>query len=329
LLSVNYHFKTKNTKPASRGRLIEMSSDRILLTGSSGFIGTSLVRRLVQERISIISLVRRRLPDAAGDQRLWDPYSVTPVGDPRSLDGTGAAVHLSGANLAGRRWSSAYKQEILDSRVKSTHAIATLLAGLRPKPAVLVCASATGIYGGRGDELLTEASLPGTGFLPEVCQAWEDATQPATEAGIRVVHLRFGVVLSPAAGALAKMLPVFRAGLGGKLGSGRQWISWVALPDAVRVIEFALQTASLSGPVNLVAPNPVTNLEFTRALGRAVHRPTLLQVPAFALRLGFGEMAKATILESTRVMPACLSASGFKFEYPELAAGLRALLSQP
>ncbi len=263
-----------------------------------------------------------------GSQRLWDPYSVTPVSDPRSLDGTTAAVHLSGANVAGRRWSSAYKREILESRVKPTHAIATLLAGLRPKPAVLVCASAIGIYGGRGDELLTEASLPGTGFLPEVCLAWENATRPATEAGIRVVHLRFGVVLSAAGGALAKMLPVFRAGLGGKLGSGRQWISWVALPDVVRAIDFALQTASLSGPVNVVAPNPVTNLEFTRALGRALHRPTLLQVPAFALRLAFGEMAKATILESARVMPDCLSASGFDFEYPELAAGLHALLPQ-
>ena len=306
-----------------------MSAGRILLTGASGLIGTSLVRTLEQERISIISLVRRPLPDAGGSQRLWDPYSATPVSDPRSLDGTSAAVHLSGANLAGQRWSSAYKREILESRVKPTHAIATLLAGLRPKPAVLVCASAIGIYGGREDELLTEASLPGTGFLPEVCLAWENATKPANEAGIRVVHLRFGVVLSPAGGALAKMLPVFRAGLGGKLGSGRQWISWVALPDVVRAIEFALQTASLSGAVNVVAPNPITNLEFTRALGRAVHRPTLLQVPAFALRLGFGEMAKATILESARVLPACLSASGFDFQYPELEPGLRALLPQP
>jgi uncharacterized protein len=306
-----------------------MSAERILLAGSSGLIGTSLVRRLTQERISIISLLRHPSPDAGGSQRLWDPYSVTPVSDPRALDGTTAAVHLSGANVAGRRWRSAYKREILESRVKPTHAIATLLAGLRPKPSVLVCASAIGIYGGRGDELLTEASLPGTGFLPEVCVAWENATQPATEAGIRVVHLRFGVVLSPDGGALAKMLPVFRAGLGGKLGSGHQWISWVALPDAVRAIEFALQTASVSRAVNVVAPNPVTNLEFTLALGRALHRPTLLQVPTFALRLAFGEMAEATILESTRVMPACLSAWGFHFEYPELEAGLRALLPQP
>jgi hypothetical protein len=258
---------------------------------------------------------------------LWNPYAATPVSDPRSLDGTTAAVHLSGASLAGRRWTSAYKQEILESRVKPTRALATLLAGLRPKPAVLVCASAIGIYGDRGDELLTEASLPGSGFLPQVCLAWEKATQPASDAGIRVVHLRFGVVLSPHGGALAKMLPVFRAGLGSQLGSGRQWISWVALPDAVRAIEFALQTAELSGAVNVVAPNPSTNLEFTRSLGQALHRPTLLRVPAFALRVAFGEMAEATLLESQRVMPARLSASGFGFEYPELETGLRALTS--
>jgi uncharacterized protein len=313
------------------GESTEMSADRILLTGSSGFIGTSLVRSLMGERISIISLHRHPFPDGGGSntssQHLWDPYAATPVGDPRSLDGTRAAVHLSGANVAGRPWTSAYKQEILESRVKPTLALAILLAGLRPKPAVLVCASAIGIYGDRGDELLTEASLPGSGFLPQVCLAWEKATQPATDAGIRVVHLRFGVVLSPHGGALAKMLPVFRAGLGGQLGSGRQWISWVALPDAVRAIEFAIQTASLSGAVNVVAPNPATNLEFTRSLGRALHRPTLLRVPTFALRLAFGEMAEATIFESQRVMPARLSASGFDFEYPELETGLRALTS--
>jgi uncharacterized protein (TIGR01777 family) len=230
--------------------------------------------------------------------------------------------------LAGRRWTSVYKREILESRVKPTHAIATLLAGLQPRPAVLVCASAIGIYGGRGDELLTEASSPGSGFLPEVCLEWERATQPASDAGIRVVHLRFGVVLSPDGGALAQMLPVFRAGLGGRLGTGRQWISWVTLPDVTRAIEFALETASLAGPVNVVAPNPVTNLQFTRALGRAVHRPALLRVPAFALRVALGEMARATILRSQRVLPTRLSASGFDFEYPELEAGLSAILTR-
>ncbi len=307
-----------------------MTADQILLTGSSGLIGTSLVRVLRRKRISTVSLHRRALHGARVLNEevpgLWDPYAATPISPPRQIEGTTAAVHLSGANLAGRRWTESYKQEILESRVKPTRALATLLAGLRPKPAVLVCASAIGIYGSRGDELLTEASSPGNGFLPEVCLAWEGATQPASDAGIRVVHLRFGVVLSPEGGTLAQLLPVFRAGLGGRLGSGRQWISWVALPDVVRAIEFALETASLAGPVNVVAPNPVTNLDLTRSLGRALHRPALLRVPAFALRLAFGQMAEATILASERVLPARLSALGFDFEYPELDAGLRAVL---
>jgi uncharacterized protein len=313
-----------------------MSEDRILLTGSSGLIGTSLVRSLMRKRISMVSLVRHPLPETrpryAGSERvsseLWDPYSATPVSRSQLLDGTTGAVHLSGANLAGQRWTSSYKRQIRESRVKPTHALATVLAGLRPKPAVLVCASAIGIYGGHEEEVLTEGSLPGSGFLPEVCLAWEQATQPAADAGIRVVHLRFGVVLSPNGGALAQMLPVFRTGLGGRLGSGRQWMSWAVLPDVIRAIEFALQTASLSGPVNVVTPNPVTNLEFTRSLGRVLHRPALLHVPGFALRLAFGEMAETTILESERVMPACLQATGFDFEYPELEAGLRAILQK-
>jgi uncharacterized protein (TIGR01777 family) len=257
---------------------------------------------------------------------VWNPYAARPMSHPQALEGTTAAVHLSGVNVARRRWTSAYKREILESRVTPTHALATLLAGLKAKPAVLVCASAIGIYGSRGDEVLTESSLPGSGFLPEICLAWERASQPATEAGIRVVHVRFGVVLSPEGGALGQMLPLFRAVLGGRLGSGRQWVSWVALPDVIGAIEFALQTASLSGPVNVVAPNPVTNLEFTRALGRALHRPTLLPAPGFALRLAFGEMAQATILASERVLPARLSAAGFHFEYPEIEAALRAVL---
>jgi uncharacterized protein (TIGR01777 family) len=309
-----------------------MTTGQILLTGSSGLIGTSLGRSLGRKRISIISLHRPPLQGARalneGIRGVWDPYAATPMSRPGEIAGTTAAVHLSGANLAGRRWTSSYKQEILESRVKPTHALATLLAGLQPKPAVLVCASAIGIYGSRGDELLTEASIPGSGFLPEVCLAWERATQPASDAGIRVVHLRFGMVLSPDGGALAQMLPVFRAGLGGRLGSGRQWTSWIALPDVTRAIEFALETVSLAGPVNIVAPNPVTNLEFTRSLGHALHRPTLFRGPRFALRLAFGEMAEATILGSERVVPARLSALGFQFEYPELEPCLRALLNR-
>jgi uncharacterized protein (TIGR01777 family) len=307
-----------------------MTANRILLTGSSGLIGTSLGRTLRAKRISIISLHRRALHGARvlneGVPGLWDPYAAAPMSRPREIEGITAAVHLSGANLAGRRWNASYKQEIRESRVKPTQVLATLLAGLRPRPEVLVCASAIGIYGSRGDEELTEESSPGSGFLPEVCLAWERASQPASDAGIRVVHLRFGVVLSPEGGALEQMLPVFRAGLGGRLGSGRQWISWVALPDVTRAIEFALETGDLAGPVNVVAPNPVTNLQFTRSLGRVLHRPTLLPVPAFALRLALGEMAEATVLESERVLPARLSALGFNFEYPELEAGLRGVL---
>jgi uncharacterized protein len=314
-----------------RGGNTEMTTVQILLTGSSGFIGTSLVRKLRQERISTISLHRRSLdggkPSDADSQEIWDPYATTPVSDSQRFAGVTAAIHLSGANVAGRRWTSFYKREILESRVKPTHALAVMLSGLRPRPAVLVCASAIGLYGSRGDEVLTEASLPGTGFLPEVCLAWEKAAQPAIDAGIRVVHLRFGVVLSPEGGALAKMLPVFRAGLGGQLGSGRQWLSWITLPDVIRAIEFARKTTSLSGAVNVVTPNPVTNAEFTRLLGRAIHRPTLLPVPAFALRLAFGEMAEASVLASERVMPARLEDAGFQFEFPDLAAGLEAILA--
>jgi hypothetical protein len=191
---------------------------------------------------------------------------------------------------------------------------------------VLVCASAIGIYGSRGAEVLTEDSIPGWGFLPEVCIAWEKAAQPATDAGIRVVHLRFGVVLSPQGGALAKMLPIFRAGLGGKLGTGRQWMSWIVLPDVIRAIEFAIDTESLSGPVNVAAPNAVTNAEFTHTLARVLQRRALLRVPASALRLAFGEMVEATVLESERVTPARLQSAGFRFEYPELEAGLHAVL---
>jgi uncharacterized protein (TIGR01777 family) len=303
-----------------------MSAERVLLTGSSGLIGTSLVRSLMQNRISTITLHRRPSAQRTEASEWWDPYAATPVNRPEGLEGITAAVHLSGANLAGRRWTSAYKGEISRSRVTPTHALAKLLAGLRSKPEVLVCASAIGIYGNRGDEELSEASQPGTGFLPGLCAAWEEAARPAEDAGIRVVHLRLGVVLSPQGGALKQMLPIFRAGLGGRLGNGRQWISWIALPDVIRVIEFVFQRRNISGPVNLVAPNPVTNLEFTRSLARALRRPAALPVPAFALRLAFGEMAEATILQSERVVPARLSAAGFEFEYPKLDAALRAIL---
>jgi uncharacterized protein len=297
-----------------------MNSQQVLVTGSSGMIGTALVRSLGRKRISTISLDRQSLLSLGGFSTAKDSLG--------QLEGTTGAVHLAGANLSGQRWTSSYKREILASRVKPTHALAVTLAGMKPKPSVLVCASAIGIYGGRGDELLSESSEPGAGFLPEVCLAWEEATRPAEEAGIRVVHLRFGVVLSTHGGALAKMLPIFRAGLGGRLGSGRQWMSWVTLSDAISAIEYALDTPGLSGPVNVVTPNPVTNAKFTQALGHALHRPTLFRVPAFALRVVFGEMADATILESERVLPACLTEKGFQFAYPDIQAGLQAVLAE-
>lgn len=300
--------------------------ERILLTGSSGFIGTSLVRSLTHSRISTIALHRGQSAHQTEASELWDPYAATPVSRLEMLEGITAAVHLSGANLAGRRWTQAYKKEIAESRVRPTHALANVLAGLRSKPEVLVSASAIGIYGNRGDEELSEASPLGSGFLPDLCVAWEEATRPAEGAGIRVVHLRFGVVLSPQGGALKQMLPVFQAGLGGRLGSGRQWISWIALPDVIRVIEFVIRARNISGPLNVVAPNPVTNRGFTKSLAGALRRPAALPVPGFALRLAFGEIAEATMLQSERVVPARLSAAGFDFEYPKLDAALRAIL---
>ena len=305
-----------------------MERSRIVLTGASGLIGLSVRRSFEARQIEILQLVRDG--PAIADRRLsWDPYATAPIADPASLaflEGSAAVIHLSGASVAGHRWTARYKQTILESRVQTTHALATLLISLKAKPPVLICASAVGIYGDRGDEVLTEASAPGRGFLAEVCEAWEQAAQPAIRAGIRVVHLRFGVVLSQQGGALAKMLPMFRLGLGGKLGSGKQWMSWVALPDVVRALEFALATESLSGAVNVVAPSPVTNLEFTRALGRALHRPTLLTAPAFALQLVLGEMADGALLASQRAVPERLQAAGFSFQYPTLSGALQSLV---
>jgi len=237
------------------------------------------------------------------------------------LEGLEAAVHLGGVNLSERRWTKAYKREIETSRVESTRVLAAVLAGLKRPPKVLLVASATGFYGDRGDEVLDEGSSAGKGYLPEICAKWEAASEAAAKAGIRVVHLRLGVVLGKN-GAMKKMLPIFRLGLGGRLGSGQQWMSWIRLEDAVRAILFSLKTETLSGPVNLAAPNPVTNAEFTRALGRALHRPAVMPVPALALRLMFGEMANEALLASTRAFPGKLIGAGFRFEYPTVDEAL-------
>jgi len=288
-------------------------------------LGTALHQALAARGAVILQMVRRSL--VTEGQLQWNPAASPAIPDTAPLAGLRAAIHLGGANLAGHRWTTAWKREIRSSRVDSTRALAVALAALPQPPQTLLVASATGIYGDRGDELLDETSAPGKGFLAEVCQEWEAAAEPARQAGIRVVHLRFGVVLDPAAGALAKMLPVFRLGLGGRLGSGRQWMSWISLADAVSAILFALDTPSLAGPVNLAAPQPVTNTEFTRALGRAVHRRAILPAPAFALRLALGQMADEALLASARAVPARLLGAGFEFAHPTIDSALASALA--
>jgi len=270
----------------------------------------------------VLQLVRRK-PAQTGEMR-WDGNRFED--DEKFRKRLAAAVHLSGANLAAHRWTAAYRREIRSSRVVSTRALATALAGLEQPPAVLLVASAVGIYGDRGDEVLTEASASGSGFLAELCGEWEAAAQPAVDAGIRVVHLRFGVVLGAGAGALGKMQGLFRLGLGGRLGSGRQWMSWIAIEDAVAAMRFAMESPEISGAVNVTSPHPVTNAEFTRELGRALHRPAVLPAPAFALRLAVGPMADEALLVSIRAVPERLMAAGFRFAQPTVGETLAAAL---
>ena len=236
---------------------------------------------------------------------------------------------MAGENIGARRWTLTRKAIIRDSRLKGTRLLSETLAQLASPPKVLVCASAMGFYGDRGDEILTEDSPGGTGFLPDLCREWEAASESAAEKGIRVVRLRIGVVLSSQGGALKKMLPPFKMGVGGRLGSGKQYMSWIALDDLVGAIEHALTHDTLAGPVNAATPNPVTNQEFTRTLGRVLGRPTVFPVPSLAVRLLFGEMGNALLLSSARLEPTRLAASGFQFHYPELEAALRHVLGLP
>ena len=267
----------------------------------------------------------------------WNPAASTPIANSEALEGCAAAIHLAGANVAAHRWTPAYKREMTESRVQSTRALAAAMAGLRHPPQTLLVASAIGIYGNRPNEFLDESSAPGSGFLADLCRQWEAAAQPAVDAGIRVVHLRFGVVLAPHASsgskrgsnsdALARMLPIFRLGLGGPLGSGLQWMSWISLTDALSAMLFILDNPSLAGPVNLTAPNPVTNADFTRVLARQLHRPAALTVPPVALRVALGEMADDALLSSARAYPARLITAGFKFAHSTLEHALASTLS--
>lgn len=272
-----------------------------------------------------IRRVVRSEADRGPDDILWDPARGALPSD--SLEGVEGVVHLAGEPV-GERWSGDKKRRIRESRVKGTSLLARTLASMKRPPGVLVSASAIGIYGDRGAEELAESSRLGTDFLAGVSREWEAAADPARQAGIRVVHPRFGVVLSPEGGALGKLLPPFKLGLGGKIGSGQQWVSWIGLHDAVRAIRFLLDTPDVSGPVNVVAPVPVTNGALTEAVGHAIGRPTIATVPEFAIRLAMGEMADATLLASQHVVPRRLLEAGFRFDYPEIEEALRAELGE-
>lgn len=303
---------------------------KVLVTGSTGLVGSELVPFLTTGGHEVTRLVRSALKPGTlkpGENAIvWQPTDGKIESE--QLEGFDAVVHLAGESIAGGRWTAQKKARIRDSRVEGTRLLAEALASLKQPPKVLVCASAIGYYGDRGDTLLDEQSSPGTNFLAEVCQAWEAAADPARERGIRVVHLRFGMILSPRGGALQKMLMPFKFGLGGRIGSGKQQISWILLDDVIGVIHHALTHEELSGPVNVVTPFPVTNAEFTRILGKVLGRPTIAPVPAVAAKLIFGQMADELLLASTRVEPRRLVESGYSFRFPDLEGALRHTLGQ-
>lgn len=296
----------------------------VLVSGSSGLIGSGLTAFLGAGGHQVRRLLRT--PSQEPDTTSWNPEDGRFEAD--AFDGTEAVVHLAAEGIADARWTPARKACIRNSRVDGTRQLSQALARLESPPRVLVTASAIGFYGDRGDELLNESAPPGGGFLPDVCQAWEAAAAPARERGVRVAHLRIGVVLSASGGALTQMLPPFRLGVGGVLGSGKQFMSWIALDDLLGVVLCALTHESISGPVNAVAPHPVTNRKFTKTLGRVLRRPTIFPIPAFVVRALFGEMADALLLASTRVEPAALRALKFTFTYPRLEDALRHTLGR-
>jgi len=298
---------------------------KILVSGSHGLVGNALLKSLSADGHEVVRLVRHKLEFGANEIE-WHPDHDR-IDAPR-LEGLDAVIHLAGESIASGRWTDEKKREIRDSRVKATTLLSRTLAQLARPPAVFLCASAIGYYGNRGDEVLTETSEPGNEFLCSVCVEWEKATRPASEKGIRTVNSRFGIILDPRGGALAQMLTPFRMGIGGRVGDGKQWMSWIALEDVVGGLKFLLEDATARGPVNLVAPNPVTNAEFTRTLGRVLSRPTFFPIPAFAARLAFGEMADALLLSSQRVDPAVLEDKGFPFYWPTLEPALRHLLER-
>jgi uncharacterized protein (TIGR01777 family) len=296
----------------------------VLISGATGLIGSALIPELEGGGHRVIRLSRSR--SSAEDTIRWDPTSGAL--DPSRLGGIDAVVHLAGESIAEGRWTPEKKRRIMESRRVGTRLLAETLAGLSGPPEVMVSVSAVGYYGDRGNELLREESEPGSDFLAEVCKAWEAAANPAREAGIRVVHPRMGIVLSTKGGALGRTLPIFKLGGGGRIGSGRQWWSWVALDDVVGIIIHALTERSVEGPVNVGSPNPLTNAEYTKVLGKVLNRPTVFPLPAPAARLVLGELADALLLASQRMEPAKLKETGYEFRHPELEGALRHLLGR-
>jgi uncharacterized protein len=296
---------------------------KILITGSSGLIGRALIPVLASQGHQVVRLVRRKADYERGVAR-WDPEAGEL--DSGVFEGVGAVVNLAGESVGTARWTPELKARIRESRVRATRLLSETMAGLAHPPEALVSASAVGYYGSRGEEALSEGKPPGTGFLAGVCVAWEAATEPARQRGVRVVNLRIGMVLSGKGGALEPMVSAFRKGVGGKLGDGKQFLGWIAIDDLTSVILRVVTDSAFAGPVNAVAPNPARNVEFTKTLGKILGRPTVLSMPAFAVRLAFGEMADALLLASARVEPARLLAGGFRFQYPELEGALHHIL---
>jgi uncharacterized protein (TIGR01777 family) len=294
----------------------------ITVTGASGFIGSALVHALHADGHQVRRLVRQ--PPAAADEMEWNPGEHTI--EPGALDGTDVVVHLAGVGIGDKRWTPDYQRAVLASRVDGTTTIAEAAADRKDQIRLLISASAVGWYGERGDDLLTEVEPSGAGFLADVVRQWEAATLAASDVGVRVAHVRSGIVLSPGGGALGRMLPIFKTGLGGRLGSGRQWMPWIALSDHLDAIRFLIKEDSIDGPVNLCAPDPVRNSEFTHALGRALHRPAVAFVPRLALKAAFGGFADEGLLVSQRVVPEVLFKAGFEFRYSDIDAALQALV---
>jgi len=293
---------------------------KIVISGSHGLVGKALSKALVADSHEVFDLVRQKAPAGPRDIE-WHPNEG--VIDSASLENFDAVIHLAGENIAEGRWTDEKKRRIYDSRIKGTQLLSNALTSLAKTPTTFLSASATGFYGNRGDEILDENATAGSGFLAKVCRDWEQATKAAEEAGIRVIQLRFGPILAREGGMLDKMLTPFKLGVGGKVGSGEQFISWVAIDDVVGAIKLALADGSLRGPLNIVSPNPVTNEEFTKVLGHALNRPTAMSIPAFAARFAFGEMADEMLLVSQRVVPKKLKEAGFEFQYPELDGAFR------